>query len=371
MSTPKPLLSICVPSHKKAAWLEASLRITLEQVKALGPLVEVVVSDDASPDNSLEVLARLKAEYPDYIRYYPQEKNLKNNKNYLFTLDQSHGDFVWLLGNDDFLRPGAVQKVVETLQANPEIDFVYMSYSFFRPPATPAEMPKIEDLPIDDETMAPCFYGKHNFTEKPLKWLGEIPAYDALCFTPMYAGIVRHKLWRDAFAFNAASGFFHKLDSSFGYAAYLAKNALHKPGYYIGYPYVAASRDITWGAFAASACLRNMPVMYDILETEGVQKNVLRFIRDDYLKLIRTSIPYVLQYRSLYYHDEFSFWEHTRRFWSYPQYWKNLKYIIPRMTAYWMSPNYLGPLLKRTLPAPLYNALKGLKKKPACHENNC
>ncbi len=370
MQKKRPLLSICVPSYKKAEWLKASLSITLEQVSEFDELAEVVVSDDASGDNSVAVLEELKQSYPTCLHYYTQKENLKNNKNYLFTIEKATGAFIWLLGNDDFIRPGAVKKVLEVIQVHKEINFIYMSYSFFMPPSSPDLLPNIEDIAIEEDQMPPCFYGKHIFSDKLLSWLGEIPAYDALCFTPMYASIVRRDFWRDAFAFNAQADFFRKLDGSFGYAAYLVKNGLHQPAYYIAYPYVLASKDITWGSFAASACLRNMPVLYDLLENEGVPKNVLHFIRTDYLKLIKSSIPYVLQYRSLFYHNEFSFLEHTKRFWTYLEYWKNLIYIFPCMLKYWISPNFLGPILKKILHPKVYSFLRSFKRKEAIHGKN-
>lgn len=362
MNPDKILLSICVPTYKKADWLELSLRIVLEQAKKFAPKVEIVVSDDASPDHSGDILKKIAEEYKDIFRFFIQEKNLKNNKNYLFTIDQAKGEYIWLLGNDDYLREGAIAKVIETLEAHPNIDFFYMSYSFFNPPARPEQVFDKLKQPIAKEDLSPCSLGDHVMEDRPLKWLGEVPTYDALCFTPMYGAIVKKPLWRAAFDFNAKGEFFKYLQGSFGYAEYLTTHFLSIPGYYIGYPYVMASRDISWGSFAASACLRNMPVLYDLLEEQGVSLKTLRFIRTDYLKLIRESIPYVLQYSNIFHHEEFSFWDHTKRFWSYPQYWKNLGTIIPKQLLYMGTKGFWVPFLKKTCPLFIYQGLKKINE---------
>jgi hypothetical protein len=251
--------------------------------------------------------------------------------------------------------------VLSILKQYTELNFIYTSYTFFQPGSGLPDAQYLENIPFEADDFPPCSYGQHVMEEFYLKSLVDIPAYDALCFTPMYGGVVRRELWLKAFEFNAKGDFFRELAGSFGYAEYLVREALHQPTYYIGYPYVAASQDITWGSFAASACLRNMPVLYDLLEKEGVDKKALRFIRDDYLKLIKTSIPYVLEYRQLYYHDEFSFWDHTRRFWLYWQYWKNLGYIIPKHLRYLLSVGFLGPYAKKYMPSGVYNLLKNVK----------
>lgn len=354
----KILLSICVPTYKKADWLELSLKILLKQTRPFAGKVEIVVSDDASPDHSAKVLKNLSNGNEDLFRFFVQEKNLKNNKNYLFAIDQAQGDYIWLLGNDDYLREGAIEKVIQTLEDHRDIDFFYMSYSFFNPPSHPDEILDLLQKPIQKNDLPPSSFGEHVMEDRALEWIGEVPAYDALCFTPMYGAIVKKSIWRAAFEFNANGEFFKYLQGSFGYAEYLATHFLSIRGYYIGYPYVMASRDISWGSFAASACLRNMPVLYDILEEQGVPLKVLRFIRDDYLKLIRDSIPYVLQYRNIFHHEEFSFWDHTKRFWSYPQYWKNLLTILPKQLSYMCTKGFWVPLLQKYCPAFIYKILK-------------
>lgn len=354
----KILLSICVPTYKKADRLELSLKILLQQARPFAGKVEIVVSDDASPDHSAKVLQKLSEGNEDLFRFFIQEKNLKNNKNYLFAIDQAKGDYIWLLGNDDYLREGAIAKVIQALEAHRDIDFFYMSYSFFRPPSDPNEIINILQQPIKKEDLSPSSFGEHIMEDRALEWIGEVPAYDALCFTPMYAAIVKKSIWRAAFEFNANGEFFRYLQGSFGYAEYLTTHFLSIPGYYIGYPYVMASRDISWGSFAASACLRNMPVLYDILEEQGVPLKVLRFIRDDYLKLIRNSITYVLQYRKIFHHEEFSFWDHTKRFWTYPRFWKNLLTIVPKQLKYMCTKGFWVPILQQHCPKLIYKFLK-------------
>lgn len=357
-----PLLSICIPSYKKADWLEASLEITLAQASELEDgLIEVIVSDDASPDNSHDVLEKLQKKHPKLLFPYYQKTNLGNNANYIFTLNQARGTFAWLLGNDDFLRPNALVKIVEILKSNSEINFFYISYTYFKPPSNPALVKNILEQPIQESDYSPSIYGQHSIKDKHLKWLGEIPALDFECLTPMYAAIVRKELWKEAFGYASKAEPFHDLDGIFGYAQYIIENAFHQSGYYVGYPYVLASSDISWSKVAASVCIRNWPKLYDLLEREGVEKSTLRQIRKFYLKRIRTSLPYVLMQPNIFYHNEFSFKNHTYRFWSYPQYWYNLLYLIYKLSDFNEAKGFWVNFFKKLLPASLWQTLKKIK----------
>lgn len=357
-----PLLSICVPTYKKADWVKASLLNTLSQVQAMEPgLVEVVVSDDASTDHSPQVLKELQLQYSQFLRVYYQDKNLGNNANYVFTLSQAQGQFVWLVGNDDFLRPGAVKKVLSAIQANPHLDYFYMSYAFFKPPATVEEMPTLDQIAMHERDLPACLTGKHDRGDRRLKWLGEIPALDFLCFTPMYSGIAKKQMWIDAYSFNAAGDFFRDLEGSFGYAQYLVEHFLNIPGYYIGHPYVLASTDITWLPFAPSATLKGMPRLYDLLEEKGVSSKVIRAIKAHFLKKLGPSIYYVLTQPQILHNREFSWVDHTRRYWTFWQYWLNMAYVGWRLANIKESQGFWVPFLKKYLPKQAYDWAKKMK----------
>jgi glycosyltransferase involved in cell wall biosynthesis len=110
-------LSICIPTFNRAQCLAELLDSIVEQGT---PDVEVVVSDDASSDNTAEVIANYKSRLPR-VKFLQQPWNIGLDRNFLAAVDNASGDYVWLMGDDDKLLPGAVEKVLTALAGWPDI----------------------------------------------------------------------------------------------------------------------------------------------------------------------------------------------------------------------------------------------------------
>lgn len=78
---------------------------------------EVLVVDDHSDDNSFEMV---KTRFPQ-VRAYRNEANLHyaTSNNRMF--DIAEGEYLFLLNNDTIVRPGAVDVLVDFMEAHPEI----------------------------------------------------------------------------------------------------------------------------------------------------------------------------------------------------------------------------------------------------------
>jgi abequosyltransferase len=108
-----PTLSIAVPTYGRAHWLRRCLSEVLAQVDLLPPgAVEVVVSDNASPDDTPAVLAALAARHPR-LRVHRNPANIGAEANFRLLFDLARGDYLWLLGDDDIVLPGAVAGVLD------------------------------------------------------------------------------------------------------------------------------------------------------------------------------------------------------------------------------------------------------------------
>jgi glycosyltransferase involved in cell wall biosynthesis len=91
--------------------------------------LEVIVIDDASPDNSCQVLTERYADNPR-VRLILHEKNQGHIRSYNEGLAQARGEFMGVLAADDFcLRPDAVARQVAIFDANPLVGFVYSAYA--------------------------------------------------------------------------------------------------------------------------------------------------------------------------------------------------------------------------------------------------
>lgn len=111
-----PTLSVVVPNYNHAKYLEVSLPAILRQ--SVQPL-EIIVLDDASTDNSLEVIRRFVAQNP-IIRLVQNEKNLGVMPNLNKGVELSRGEYVYIASADDEVVPGLFEKSLRLLAQHPQ-----------------------------------------------------------------------------------------------------------------------------------------------------------------------------------------------------------------------------------------------------------
>src|SRR3954454_17953794 len=99
----KHSLTILVPTYNRSALLRQTLDSIAGQTFLPGNL-EVVVSNDCSPDDTRAVLDEYRARMP-YLRVFHQEANLRAARNWEFLLAQARGDLVYFLCDDDAIAP--------------------------------------------------------------------------------------------------------------------------------------------------------------------------------------------------------------------------------------------------------------------------
>ncbi|MDX6769775.1 MAG: glycosyltransferase family 2 protein [Elusimicrobiota bacterium] len=120
-------LSVCVPTYNRAGHLANCLEsIRIARERAEGE-VQVCVSDNASTDDTATIVAAMAKKMS--VDYRRNETNLGAAKNYLKAVEPARGEFVWLLGDDDLLRPDALDTALRLLAANPSVDYFFVNAS--------------------------------------------------------------------------------------------------------------------------------------------------------------------------------------------------------------------------------------------------
>lgn len=112
----RPLISLCIPTYNRAPFLAVALRSIASQDLAE---VEVVVSDNASTDDTASVVGTFADEIPR-LRFCRKATNAGFDENYASAIEAATGRFCWMLGDDDFVEPQAIARVVELLREAPE-----------------------------------------------------------------------------------------------------------------------------------------------------------------------------------------------------------------------------------------------------------
>ena len=107
-----PKFTVIIPQKNRAEYLGYTLQTCMAQDY---PNFEVVVSDDCSDDNSVEVI-KSKAEIDSRIKLFAHSNHLGMRDNFEFALNQVKSGFVIALGGDDGLVPGAIWKMYNIIQ---------------------------------------------------------------------------------------------------------------------------------------------------------------------------------------------------------------------------------------------------------------
>ena len=112
-----PLLTIAIPTYNRAKSLFECLTC-LKNANPQNFNIEVIVSDNASTDNTKQIVEKFSKEFP--ISYFRNDENLGPNKNfYLLTDVYAHGKYCWLLGDDDRVTPDSIKNIVNALMQYP------------------------------------------------------------------------------------------------------------------------------------------------------------------------------------------------------------------------------------------------------------
>ena len=119
-----PTLSLCVPTFNRAGFLRDALQAILSQIgPAEQALVEVVVSDNASTDDTPQVIAALQAAFPQVcLRSHRQAQNTGPDANIYEVVKLARGEFAYILSDDDILLPGAIATLIELIKSHPDLD---------------------------------------------------------------------------------------------------------------------------------------------------------------------------------------------------------------------------------------------------------
>lgn len=155
-----PLVSVCIPTYRDARFLAQSLGSIVSQTYSN---VEILVGDDASPDNTAEVVDSFQ--YPR-IRYLRNQVNLGQFENVNHLVSQCRGKYIAIYHSDDYYDPEIVRKETAFLESHPEVGAVFAL-----------------DQRVDDSGR---IIGK-------MKLMPEIRTNTALAFSEIFPILLRHR----------------------------------------------------------------------------------------------------------------------------------------------------------------------------------
>ncbi len=118
-ATKPPSISVILPNYNHGKWLRRAVEALVAQAVSS---MEILLIDDGSTDNSLEVIADLCRRH-DCIRLIKHEANRGPYVSVREGLAAARGEFLLLAAADDFILPGLLERAEAALRAHPDAAF--------------------------------------------------------------------------------------------------------------------------------------------------------------------------------------------------------------------------------------------------------
>jgi glycosyltransferase involved in cell wall biosynthesis len=106
-------LSICIPTYNRSNYLKEALESVLLSSKGFEDKLEIIVSDNASTDNTTEVVKQYQQKY-ELIRYSRNEVNVVD-KNFFIAAGLSRGEYIWVFADDDKMNKDAIKTIFDKI----------------------------------------------------------------------------------------------------------------------------------------------------------------------------------------------------------------------------------------------------------------
>lgn len=128
------MIEILMPTYNREKDLIKNIRHIDDLIKTEGLTGQyrIVISNNASTDNTKEELNNIKNEVNVELVTYQQETNIGLEKNAVFTLEKATADYVIFLGDDDYFPRGYLTKLYQVSKTR-EFGVVIPGFSALMP----------------------------------------------------------------------------------------------------------------------------------------------------------------------------------------------------------------------------------------------
>lgn len=111
----RPILSIVIPVYNVEKYIRKCILSIISQ-KSFNNEVEVIIVNDGTPDNSLNIIKDLCNCYTNIIVINQSNKGLSEARN--TGLRHATGKFVWFVDSDDSIIDGSLYKIIQILKSS-------------------------------------------------------------------------------------------------------------------------------------------------------------------------------------------------------------------------------------------------------------
>jgi len=269
----RPLLSICVSTYNRANWLSVGLKNLERILPEINSDVEIVVCDNASTDGTREVVEPYLTRGD--FSYYCNAVNVGMLGNLRVTANHAKGKYIWILGDDDLVKLGCIERLLKILRDNPNLALVYMNYAYHR-----------ED-DISNVTDLDAFMSDATAVSPPSNDINgkikEISTESENFFTAIYCLVFRRDHALKAYSQNTGGRPFSSMLTCIPTTYYVLNYMMDEAGYWLGNPQVVINLNVSWMQYATLWILERLPEAHDLAEKMGADKTKLDELRHRHL----------------------------------------------------------------------------------------
>jgi FkbM family methyltransferase len=284
---PRPKLSLCISTYNRAEWLSINLKNWARLYPTAMSEVELLVCDNASADHTEEIV-RPYLQRSDFT-YLRNPQNVGMLGNLRVAANHARGSYIWTVGDDDLLMPGSIERVLKTIDENPDAALVYLNYAFTR---------------IDDArtvTNFEAFFAEATpvVPAEPDRAgpLREICAENENFFTAIYTLVFRRDHAINAYSQNTNGRPFSTMLTAIPTTHYVLNHIMEEQGVWIGSPQIVVNMNVSWKKYTPLWILERIPEVYELAERKGAAN-------DDIDRWRRHTLPGIFHYfREIYRSD--------------------------------------------------------------------
>ncbi len=120
MNSRLPLISICIPTYNRHAYLKECINCIIDQEWYDSLDIEIVISDNASTDETKKTVETFQKVHSN-IHYFRNDENIGANRNLFRASEYARGMYIWFMWDDDIILPQGLKKVLSALQSKENI----------------------------------------------------------------------------------------------------------------------------------------------------------------------------------------------------------------------------------------------------------
>jgi hypothetical protein len=255
----QPLLSLCISTYNRGGWVAMNLDNIFEQIANLDQNIEVLLVDNCSTDNTEEVASRFMS-HPRF-RYVRNARNVGMLGNLSVTAQASRGKFVWIIGDDDFTRPGTIAELCKLLEDQSEYDLVCFNYGYVSY-KDPSEVDDAKDVTEKFNLLEPPGPNRSGL-------VGELAPLSENFYTAIYSHVYRRRHAIRAYCQNTLGRPFSSLLTCVPTSAYTLSQMAHLSAYWFGEPSLVINSNVSWQKYGTLFDLEQLPRVWDLAERAG------------------------------------------------------------------------------------------------------